>query len=266
LPSRLKLSAYLMRKAVPGQWLLSSCVHSMINPPTPDSGKIDLFALDSGKKPDESVEYCANGRDAAKAGKCTWFKGVPVQTSTPLSTTRLDLTPGHYTFLTLRSKTAASKNACYETVKITRTAEGTKIEKVTDPKVGFEDAPAASDYSAGWGQQLTAKINEQRSASGLRPLIYNPALDAIAYNNSLNVANLVNSGQQFQGHEHDLLKSNSNWAGGPMQGVVSQWMGSPGHRALVLNGGITQVGFGVVPVNRTSGGWLISNSTTMYAQ
>jgi RNA polymerase sigma factor (sigma-70 family) len=112
-------------------------------------------------------------------------------------------------------------------------------------------------------QQVVALVNARRAAAGCRPLRVSPALHGAAQRHSQDMASrrvLDHRGSGGDGPGERITAAGfrwSTWAENIARGqsgppaVVDGWMGSPGHRANILNCGLTMVGVGVV---RGSGG------------
>ena len=131
-------------------------------------------------------------------------------------------------------------------------------------------APAATAVSGKatnadrYERRLQAIINVRRSARGLRPLRLNACTDRIAERWG---SHLARTGSfEHQSLTPLLQRCRGSWAGetlayGPVTPVrmVSMWMHSPGHRAILLSRQATHVGIGAA---RDSRGWVVAADFT----
>jgi uncharacterized protein YkwD len=113
-------------------------------------------------------------------------------------------------------------------------------------------APAAATAA----DSVTQLTNEARAASSLGALARDPALDAVAFAHARDMAvrryfshtspdgttftqRLRNAGVNY-GSAGENIAGNAS-----AQGAVQAWLGSPGHRANMLNGSFGRIGVGV---------------------
>ena len=138
------------------------------------------------------------------------------------------------------------------------------------PAHGAAAAPEATAVSGKatkadrYERRLQAIINVRRSARGLRPLRLNACTDGIAERWG---SHLARTGAfEHQSLTPLLQRCRASWAGetlayGPVTPVrmVSMWMHSPGHRAILLSRQATHVGIGAA---RDSRGWVVAADFT----
>jgi uncharacterized protein YkwD len=132
-----------------------------------------------------------------------------------------------------------------------------------DDCAGADVVPAA-DNVAVVGQATLCLLNQQRAASGIRPLVENAALSTASAGYSQRMV-----AQGFFGHESPdggtlvqrltavgYLGGDDSWVVGENIGwgqaslatarsMVTAWMNSPGHRENLLSADYTQVGLGL---------------------
>ncbi|WP_217711483.1 sigma-70 family RNA polymerase sigma factor [Actinomadura sp. NAK00032] len=107
-------------------------------------------------------------------------------------------------------------------------------------------------------QRVVTLVNAERAAAGCRPLRVSPALHRAAQRHSADMAShrvLDHRGSGGDGPWERITAAGFRWnawaeniargQSGP-PAVVDTWMGSPGHRANILNCGFTMVGIGLV--------------------
>jgi len=128
--------------------------------------------------------------------------------------------------------------------------EPTDVELVPTPS-SLSPAPTAS-----LAEQVLALVNQQRQAAGVKPLRLNDQLTAAATAHSEDMA--LND---YFGHPgldgrspearilasgYDAFITGENIAAGlaSPEAVVQAWMDSPGHRANILNGKLSEMGVG----------------------
>ncbi|MNI45505.1 hypothetical protein D3C73_999320 [compost metagenome] len=117
-----------------------------------------------------------------------------------------------------------------------------------------ESAAALSDYE----REVFVLTNEQRIAEGLKPLVLNVALSAVARQKSQDMVDNQYFDHQSAkwGSPFDMMKdagirfsaAAENIAKGQLtpEQVVRSWMNSAGHRANILNAKYTELGVGFV--------------------
>jgi hypothetical protein len=128
-------------------------------------------------------------------------------------------------------------------------------------------------------QELLDDTNQQRISNGLGALALNGQLDSAAQAkaNDMSIgdywAHTSPTGKtpwtfiSAAGYNYQLAGENLAYGFGNAQDTLTGWMNSPGHRANILNGGYTAVGFGFINVanyhalvyNNTTGAWEQSN-------
>jgi hypothetical protein len=102
---------------------------------------------------------------------------------------------------------------------------------------GSKRAPAASDPYG-----FTAVLNRVRARMGLAPAAYDPSLSSWAAQN--------NAAQSSRGLGHHINPGgyqNCGWNYGNAESVAAAWMNSPGHRANMLQPGMTRFGIAFGP-------------------
>jgi hypothetical protein len=103
-------------------------------------------------------------------------------------------------------------------------------------------------------EQVFLQVNSQRAANNLPPLVRSLALDAAAERHCDDLATMrvlahigsdgSNPGQRITEAGYRWTAYGENVAAGYLtaQGVMDAWMGSPGHRANILNPGFREMG------------------------
>jgi uncharacterized protein YkwD len=116
--------------------------------------------------------------------------------------------------------------------------------------------PATSATAASLSDQVLALVNQQRRVAGVKPLRLNAQLTASAEAHSQDMAlNDYFGHTSIDGRSpearilasgYDAFIATENIAGGfsTPEAVVQAWMNSPGHRANLLNGSVTEMGVG----------------------
>ena len=107
--------------------------------------------------------------------------------------------------------------------------------------------------------------NQYRAADGLPPVVWNPTIAAMSQSWAGTINSRINDGSYDLStiHRSDggvtLLPPNPDWYGEIIainydaKAVVDWWMGSPPHRAALLNPQATDIGIGYLPI--TKAGW-----------
>ncbi len=115
----------------------------------------------------------------------------------------------------------------------------------------------AGNAQSGDERQLVQLVNQARSAQGLRPVTWDPALAAAALQHAQWVARSAQLSHQYPG-EPDLAKRASNAGarfheiaenvaeGQSVDQLHSEWMNSPHHRANILDPNINAIGVAIV--------------------
>ncbi|MET0146826.1 MAG: CAP domain-containing protein [Ilumatobacteraceae bacterium] len=117
--------------------------------------------------------------------------------------------------------------------------------------------PPAVAVISGPAQAVVDLTNQQRGANGLAPVAVDQALVNAAQAHSADQAAMdtmshtgsdgSNTGQRLdrQGYVWSRWGENVATGYGDASSVMAGWMGSPGHRANILNASLTQVGVGL---------------------
>lgn len=115
--------------------------------------------------------------------------------------------------------------------------------------------PSTPSSTQTWNEEFMDLINNHRASIGLRALIANDDMDAIAKTHSVNMAN----GSVAFGHDGFSARCSAartalgggNWCGENVawgqktpQAAFTAWMGSPGHKANIESTRATHSGFG----------------------
>ena len=107
-------------------------------------------------------------------------------------------------------------------------------------------APAASTAPTPAEETLLAAINDARVAHGRSPVRFGTTIQTSAHRwaSSLLAHDLFLHAQLLPGSSENLawLTCRAGWA----RRVVNMWLGSPGHRANLLDGSARRAGIGVV--------------------
>jgi hypothetical protein len=109
-----------------------------------------------------------------------------------------------------------------------------------------------------WADQIFSGVNQQRASRGLRALVRNPHLDAVAQAHSKDMAlrdffahtnpegmSFLNRLQAVNGPLFDHLAENAAKGQESTSEVVSQWVSSPGHATNMFNSNYAYAGVGV---------------------
>ncbi len=119
-----------------------------------------------------------------------------------------------------------------------------------------EAAPLATSTAPSLADQVLALVNQERRAVGVKPLRLNEKLTAAATAHSQDMAlndYLSHTSSDGRSPEarilatgYDAFIATENIAGGlaTPASVMQAWMNSPGHRANLLNGSLTEMGVG----------------------
>ncbi|MCQ9165907.1 CAP domain-containing protein [Arthrobacter sp. STN4] len=131
--------------------------------------------------------------------------------------------------------------------------------------VGVAPAPAASNVPDPFLAQVLAAANKVRWANGAGPLTWNPAIAtgsqqwATKLNGQINAGTLdmaklhrTDYGLSILPQGSDMFSEIIGINNTPQQ-IVDWWMGSPGHRAALLDKRATDIGMGVATT--TKAGW-----------
>ncbi|CAO5256744.1 CAP domain-containing protein [Frankia sp. AgKG'84/4] len=117
--------------------------------------------------------------------------------------------------------------------------------------------PAAASPAGGYPAGVVAKTNEQRRAAGCPALSIDPVLTAVAQAHSADMAlaayfshdspdgrgpfdRITAAGFAFSAAAENIAAGQSD-----PSAVLQAWMNSPGHRANIVNCGLTRIGVGV---------------------
>jgi stress response protein SCP2 len=133
--------------------------------------------------------------------------------------------------------------------------------------VAEESVPALEDADAGPTAEVVTLTNVERGRHGLRPLTVHPRLTAMAQTHSEDMVRRAffshsNPDGKQVSHRAVALgypyrKVAENIAAGQRSAaeVVQGWMDSPGHRANILDGELTQIGVGYAVGGRYGTTW-----------
>lgn len=107
-------------------------------------------------------------------------------------------------------------------------------------------------------QYLVAALNQERAASGMSALAWNPQLAAAARQHAIRMAQVGAISHHFAGEQE--LADRTSAMGAQFSSIAENvavgqtaitlheaWMHSPGHRANILDASLTSVGIAVVP-------------------
>jgi len=119
---------------------------------------------------------------------------------------------------------------------------------------GGSTAPATSSSTV--ANDIVRYTNEQRSRNGLPPFVASARLMQAAQLHAKQMAEYQRMDHTISGAQYPTLQSrldavgyaystaaeNVAWNNQSAQSVVAGWMNSPGHRANILNPGLTEIG------------------------
>jgi uncharacterized protein YkwD len=138
--------------------------------------------------------------------------------------------------------------------------------------------PAVLSYATSMSiQQLLDSTNSQRISNGLGALALNGTLDNAAQAKANDMAardywsHNTPDGQtpwtfmDAAGYHYQLAGENLAYGFASAQDTLTGWMNSPGHRANILNGGYTEVGFGYINIANYQGTGPETLVVAMYA-
>jgi uncharacterized protein YkwD len=129
-----------------------------------------------------------------------------------------------------------------------------RVVAASPPPPPSTTAPPAADLASA----VIAITNTERAAAGLGPVTAHPALTTAALVHSRDQASMrqmthtgsdgSNAGQRIQraGYTWRTWAENVAMGYGTAASVMSGWMGSPGHRANILNRSVVHIGVAVV--------------------
>lgn len=144
-----------------------------------------------------------------------------------------------------------------------------KVEENVEEKVESSNQNESSSYIAEIEQAIFARVNVERSASGLAPLSYNNTMQTYSRIKSKDMGDrgyfdhanpegeLITAQMQRDGVTYNAwgeniayIQGNSNNASLADQ-FMTNWMNSQGHRENILSGNFTSMGVGVYKIGNT---------------
>jgi uncharacterized protein YkwD len=132
-----------------------------------------------------------------------------------------------------------------------------------------ENAQAGSVSERAFAQVVRCVVNEQRAANGLTPLSHDRRLARAArrfsramviqrfFDHVSPSGSTVAARARQAGWEGSRLGETIGWGAGELgtpAAIVDQWMSSPPHRAVILDGHFRRVGLGVASGSPSGGG------------
>ncbi|HES58577.1 MAG TPA: CAP domain-containing protein [Firmicutes bacterium] len=129
---------------------------------------------------------------------------------------------------------------------------------LTLPSLSSGAGPYQNSSIRTWADEIFNGVNQRRSQSGIRSLVRNPHLDALAQAHSRDMAlrdffahtnpegmSFLQRLQAVNGPSFNHLAENAAKGQESTTEVVSQWASSPGHSKNMLNGNYAHAGVGV---------------------
>jgi uncharacterized protein YkwD len=169
----------------------------------------------------------------------------------------------------LRCVKVARNRYRWQLVKVMAAAKSTPAPAPTSTAAPAPPPPAAAVAPDGWATDMLGRVNAERAAAGVGPLSWCPALGRAAQAHTDD--QMVHGTMTHTGSDGSNIGIRADRAGyrgwstlgenvaygyPDVSAVMTAWMNSPGHKANLLNGSFTNVGFGhavgPIVVNGTS--------------